>query len=893
MKKFILLFFTIFLTLNFSNEQTTYRIYPESYKPFDIIFPENDKLKNYEYNLIDAKVLTKEEITLYLKKQGIHLSYDDCCKELRDVNVWDNIMKEKSDFREIYSNAKYNESGNKITYKFPINKIENKGYTVSHKLWVINKNEGQTELSVYFNYEDNTISPQIIIDNQKVDQATFIEIIITCDSTTNNVYENYVKYKINNFSYNEKKTLLGSISSITFEYSSKIYSPAIALHWTYYKIEIAISNFSLKGNSLCDKITNPCISGYYYIGGVCKKCHPSCFDCVNGGLSTDCYTKCNTNSVYTTPNKGTCTLGYVDLNQFEDFDIEDIIPPPRNNRLTISFWMYVNGFPENEVTPSITNSFSEDINLNFKFATNKLQISCGVNTGNDMDKNMLNSWFFTKCAISYDHADDEKYLYIKYFDKDANSYKYIYRRNNEKSLNRTNCNNHDFKKYYEPDDYISLHFYKFNQLSHIEYSCNVYIKQLVLFREFLPEPYDNKYFSVEKLMTSTLDLPEVLFIIPFDELKKESNKYKVKCYSYPGNIEENEIILTPKESGDTFSLYPPKLFKRLNLLEKNKKYLTTDLIEVGDLTFDSKVLIASYDNIPLTCIDENFLYFSSDISETDPANYAGKCDSICEAGYSMIYGLGDRKGFCNKACNNDNNEKECLSKGEDLLVLNEKFECKTGFYNMFYKCEDESLEEQKKNIFYYDPHYNPANIFLDVRHYNLKSYIIEFWYHYADCGRITSGYIFYSNQIQIKKVEESYNVYTTAHNVRNYTIINHNQWNHIVIEVYYDPRQDRNHKTKIYLQTGLNSGNPIEIDHSENPYPLDYIYFCNGRRSSCNNIEMSWFCGYYRNLRLFNGELSQRHVTFRYDEYYSEYPYLLSSIVLYYPLYGNILQIIF
>ena len=118
----------------------------------------------------------------------------------------------------------------------------------------------------------------------------------------------------------QKITLEGEISSITYKYTGKNYSPAIALHWTYYKIIIAISNFSLKGNSLCDRVTNPCISGYYCIGGVCKKCHPSCYDCVNGGLSTDCYSKCSSHSALMTPNKGTCNIGYVDLNQFEDFD---------------------------------------------------------------------------------------------------------------------------------------------------------------------------------------------------------------------------------------------------------------------------------------------------------------------------------------------------------------------------------------------------------------------------------------------------------------------------------------------------------------------------------------------------------------------------------------------
>ena len=888
LKKNVKFFFILFLILNFSYHQ---RIYPDNFRERDFIYDDNDRLQNYEYSLIEAKVLTKEEITLYLKKQGIHLTYDYCCRDLTDIDVWDKL-KDKSDYEEVYRHAKYNTNGGDIEYDFPVQKIENRGYTVNHKLWIVNPRfSGPRELTIKINFSNNNILPFKV--NPMVGEIAFISIKIIAKSNDINEYDNYIE--IRNLESNPQlivanQILEGKISKITFSYEGNAYSPAIALHWTYYKVIIANSNFSLKGNSLCDKVTNPCISGYYCIGGVCKKCHPSCFDCVNGGLSTDCYSKCSSHSGLMTPNKGTCNIGYVDLNQFDDFDIEDIIPPPRNNRLTISFWMYLNHFPEKEVEASIINSFHKNIYLYLDFSDDNLIIKC-ANRETKKISNIENTWIFIKCAISFDHEDgNREYLYFKYYDKNSQNYdiESYYDDSAIKSENRTNCL-HDFKKYYEPDDYISMHFYKFNQLSHPEYTCNVFMKELVLYREFLPEPYDNKYFSIEKLLTSTLELPEVLFVIPFDELKKEGNKYKVKCYSYPENIEENEIILSPKESGD-FTLYPPKLFKRLNLLEKNKKYASTDLLQIIDIpiTDSQKILMASYDNIPLSCIDNNFL--SYDISTLDPTTYKGTCDNNCPNGSSMIFGLGDRKGFCNYKCNVSPHENsKCMINGGDLLSYKDKFECVNSFYNIFYKCESESLEEQRKNIFYYDPNYLPANIVIDVRTYNLNSYIIEFWYYFSDCVKITSGYIFYSNQIQVQKIEGSYNIYTTAHGVLETTIdtIVENQWNQIVFEVYYDPREERNYKTRVYLQTNLNTGNAQEIDFSENPYPLEYIYFCNGRRASCNNLELNWFCGYYRNLRLFNGELSQRHVTYRYDEYYEEYPVLLSSIVLYFPLYGN------
>jgi hypothetical protein len=181
-----------------------------------------------------------------------------------------------------------------------------------------------------------------------------------------------------------------------------------------------LSNFSFKGNSLCDNINNPCVNGYYCQGGVCKKCHPSCYDCVNGGLSTDCYSRCNTHSVSLSPERGSCSIGYVDLNQFEDFKIENIVPPPRNNRMTISLWIYVSAFPDQETYAFLNNSFSDNINIEFKFSTNKLNIRC-TNVDIDISNVYLNTWFFIKCAIKYenDTLQDKNSLYIKAFNPDT------------------------------------------------------------------------------------------------------------------------------------------------------------------------------------------------------------------------------------------------------------------------------------------------------------------------------------------------------------------------------------------------------------------------------------------------------------------------------------------
>ena len=392
----IFLFLIILSLFHFSSSQ---KFIPESFKEKDMLLPENDKINNYYYSLIDAKVLTKEDITLHLKKQGIHLTRDNSCITSDDINIWDGIMEKESEFQEIYENARYNSGQNYIEYKFPVDKIENQGYELFHKVRLINREDESTKLTISLIYTDNTLTDEVIF-SENVGRNYLFELRIICTLQDNT---HVVKY-INKLPGFGDIGLKGGIDKIKFEYTNKGISPAIALHWTYLRMKATLSNFSFKGNTLCDKIHNPCVNGYYCQGGVCKQCHPSCYDCVNGGLSTDCYSKCNTHSVSLSPEKGSCSIGYVDLNQFEDFKIENIVPPPRNNRMTISLWMFVSSYPDNEVTAYLNNSFSDNINIAFTFTSNNLNIKCAnAKNKNGIDVSFLNTWIYIKCAIKYDH----------------------------------------------------------------------------------------------------------------------------------------------------------------------------------------------------------------------------------------------------------------------------------------------------------------------------------------------------------------------------------------------------------------------------------------------------------------------------------------------------------
>ena len=860
----------LFILFNISYEQMKY--FPETYIEDDLIFPENDKVDDYEYNLVDAKILTNQLITLYIKKQGVVLDRDDCCWGYTTFDAWNNKgMDTVSELEEIYSNTVYNSNVNKLTYKFPVSRIENEGYTLYHKVWVFDQG-GSNTCKIYFN--DGTLDSEPIYVNLNSGKY-FVNLIFTFNETGSE--ENTI-----NCNNGAKITLDKDfyIVTINFEFSGVSYSPAVSLHWTYYKIKYGKSNYSFKGSGLCS-YTNPCLKGYTCVGGLCEKCHASCFDCKNGGLTTDCESKCSRHSTRLYPERGSCPLGYVDLNQFDSFTLKDLVPPTRNNRFSYSFWFYLTSFPQNDVIKDcyIANSYSSQVNYTFIFTKEDLTIKCGGLTTSSLTE--LNIWYFVKCAYDGHHT-----LFVKYYSNEGFKYATDGSYDVENDIG-SNC---ERLVYNEPEDYITFYFEGFNELYNNDIPFNFYIKQFVVFREYVQDPYDNKYFSYEKIFTSTYELPEVMFIIPFDELIRNDNKYDIKCYSYSGSILENRITLSPYYYNKNYTLYAPKLFKRLNLLERNKKYSSPDLIKIEDVLRDNNTLIASYDYSPITCIDNFFLTYNQK-AFASIMDYKGFCADSCEKGYSSKNGLSEKKGFCNKRCTNI---ATCLSNNYDLLNRQSKFQCDTGYFEIFNNCDKSDIEIEKKNVFLYHHRRGPANIIMDVIKYNLKSYIIEFWLYYNEnCGDPGGEHqMFYTNQFRIyfKTDTEKIFIKTTA-NRKEIEIsekeIRQYYWNHIVVEVFYDPKEEYDRKSVIYFQSRLNSEKAVEIDHSENELPLEYIYFCNGRRASCNNIQISWFCAYYKNLRLYNGYLAHRYITYRYDEYYSEEQYLLSSIKLYYPLYGH------
>ena len=90
---------------------------------------------------------------------------------------------------------------------------------------------------------------------------------------------------------------------------------------------------------------NDCFYGYMCnIQSQCLRCHQSCLRCtvdISESNSMNYCTMCNLLSITSEPDRGICDIGYVDVSQFENFDVS--VKPDGNDfndRQTLAFWVF-------------------------------------------------------------------------------------------------------------------------------------------------------------------------------------------------------------------------------------------------------------------------------------------------------------------------------------------------------------------------------------------------------------------------------------------------------------------------------------------------------------------------------------------------------------------------
>ena len=867
MKNFIFLCFNVLLIfLNFLIKYINcVIIYPEIYKEEDLFFYniEDGIVDNDRIYFVAAKYFTNNNINTYIKKQGFNLLKDTTIIHSlinSDINFYDS---EKSDYKEIYSNGI---NTNSLIYQLPVSEIKNEEYILFHRFYI--SSNTNIKISLSFSNDGNTFTLDYIINDINYSLVT-IKIKTIKIKWLGSEYRVY----INNYE-------AGTVSSIKF---IKIFTQDsntfnIAMHWTFLYIPESDDNtpgiYTYNGINICNIDTNPCVEGYMCKGGRCVKCDDSCFSCIAPNSNSDCGNECSVIATTATSKSGKCDIGYVDLSKFGDITINKVAPP-RTNRMTYSFWFFAQ--KDSDERKTISTQFLKiifDTNIICKtffryddkdFDKDEIEED-DVRANQEMNDEMYNKWVYIKCGYSKDHDTKIKlFMQIYYKGKIRYQPEVIF----NASYNTKDYNH--YKYFFREHELVTLNFFGFSNFKHF------YMKSFYIFKEYLPEPYDIKYFQLEKFVEPNT-YGELIFALPLDLLERKTDHYSVKYYSYDTSISIYELKLYLADNKDS-NFKPPRNFQRLNLLtEPNTQFRSNDLNEISSISLNGYDYYKSNDENAFSCNINSFLNFEE---TTDPGTINTLCRNDCPSTFSMIHGINNNKGICNYDCNKF--ESNCLYIQTQLLTLKDNFKCNTNYYNLFYRCE----EEDKNKYFYYNFYYKPGNIILDLSSYNLNSYFIEFYIYfdkkYSQPEGIEKYYYFYLNSIQIF----ANNTGKFLNDDNKLLPFNEKEWNYVIINVIYDPKESPLKKTKIELYIN-NIQSIVSSRNLERKIPLQKIYFCYHDAGTCDGNDLQWGSAFYQKLRVWDGNKAQPSIIERYDEFFIKGDInKISSLLLYLPLTNN------
>ena len=456
----------------------------------------------------------------------------------------------------------------------------------------------------------------------------------------------------------------------------------------------------------------------------------------------------------------------------------------------------------------------------------------------------------------------------------------------QESLYVTNTIKSDkhFKRVYRSGDYLNL-----NILGSASVGNPYFLKDLYVFSEYIDYGIKLQYFDIHNtaIVSSSGDWPELLFALSFQSFSYGGGSYSVKAISY-NNVAVTSTTVTytlVPISANSVSLFPPANFKRLDLITtKNLYYSTYDLVTTASLTCTSG-------NNQLICFDNNKAMTCEPSYWLDLTSTPYSCNSNCPSTYTSYAGVSTTKGMCNYACTGGT----CPNSQSQLESMSPTtFTCASSSYtNVYYNCVNTSITDTYS--LYYNSYFSPANIYLQNPPLpSLYSYIIEIWYfpdntmpkaQYLFGNTANKYYVFYSNTVRIYRNSSGNYFFETSFNVSGALQIDTNanwsnyEWTRFIFNVQYT---GSSYSVQLFINGIITTPvSPVYTD--TNNQSLSYILFCNVDPSSCNGQTIYWGSGWYKNLRVWNGDLAQPFVLSQYDTYYPSLTVRSSSIGLFYP----------
>lgn len=664
----------------------------------------------------------------------------------------------------------------------------------------------------------------------------------------------------------------------------------VGAYWVLLNIN-GTSVYTISGSTNCSASIG-CLEGYTCIGTKCLPCHGSCRTCtsqINTANDSSSCESCqrNTKQWLTGPVANKCDLEYVDLSQYANISIE--FEPPRTDRVTIGMWTFVEdmtnfnvGSPNN---PVVNVSLSDFMVLSYYsssptdmavvctiFEKTKPQLkgqttANGVSTAyNNSGQDSLNitvtntggKWFYTRCAMS---------LYSDGF----------YLKGKQGSNDSLSTSNVDYENIWT-DIETNVHFqniYRTGEKSTFEIrnaslaNTKYYIKNLYVMRDFIDDDIEFQYWNLQKDASST-NLPFMLFSIGFDEISENDITYYI--YQAYSGISNNTLTLTP--SG-TVDYAPPDNFRRLATHSSfNICYSGTNDLETTSALSVGTGQLHVFDNDKAFVCSSN--YYLNLLASSDPNRFTCAADCPTDTrSYTVYPMLSNIKGQCKYRCSATTDCPNSNTKLQDILTY---YQCTTGF-EAFYKCVDDN--PPRPYALYFSSFYKSESIlFTDFESNRIDSYIMEIWWmrdNKFDNADILlaptpdqKNYIFFSNTLRLYQHGTSLNYivetpYTDLTNAATYAnvnaIINVAEWNKLIFNVSYsDPTYTYEFYGRNRISTAYSVGSSNTVDQH-----LQLIAFCHNDDNCESNDTLFWHSGYYKNLRVWNGDLASPWVVSQYD----------------------------
>ena len=924
-----ILFFYLIISDVFINSAMT--IYPDHYETLDEIFTTSQvngvTNKRFYY---DIGYFTNRDVDYYSSKYGITYSPIKCTnyqgndltysaidrtsffagtqKPIRDTGKT-RSQTNKVEETKLYQNTM---KGKYIQCPCPWKLFHQKTFVMTYKLPMISS--FTTTLSVRLFNVNPSINEEICSMSLTANKFEVMTIVIY--TNTDGIYGSSIEMEYVCNGIHKKITAADPVDfKLRFDSTSEIilsnYVVTIedqdVLEGTKETSAMQRGKTGLDNSCNTD---NDCFYGYMCnIQSQCLRCHQSCLRCtvdISESNSMNYCTMCNLLSITSEPDRGICDIGYVDVSQFENFDVS--VKPDGNDfndRQTLAFWVFfadtfnsptnsgsiyhivlkdrlvVSLIPGNKIVRVYCHAY-EDI---FRHATSDVTLS------NDYEKQAVDGyyvfedvpsynqkqymqgdsvysidghWFHVSCASSFDH----ELFYVKTV---LNGESEIRENTLKHETLYSGVENDIYFHHIINDGYLTLSFKNFKASK-----TKIYLRYFMLFKEYMPTHMNYMYFDFVGLA----DFYEILYQIPFNKLYYGTN-FKIKGYKYKGEEEDIKLTYSPDKVED----YSPALnFKHLNLPKPNTAYKEIDVVktEVVSLQKQTGQKFVYDDNLPLCC--NEYLDYTQNI-----------CTDTCTRYEKLPYeGVSDVSGYCDYDCSSSMNcDHDHLD--YENLDYNGKFCTNYGdfanLYNLFFKCED----SQKDYYLQYSGFYSPAELNLQIP--TLKSYIIEFWY-YPDFflnaineklfqyPTDSKNYFFHSNaydgyflgtQTQPPVIYDAGN--TNDVNIEGYQA---KEWNKFMFYTKYD--KDNNYYTKI-IYTNHNLNNPQELTRVVYPElgSLTSITFCEKTCQDNKQNAIHWTTGYYKNLRIWNGDIASPYEVEQYDTFYPSYTNRISSILYYFP----------